>query len=387
MSNRIPRVLVVDDDKAVLRAYQRILSPKRDEEATLELTLLERSEEAASLVRRAEQEHRNYAVAFVDYDFPSGPNGVALARILLSLDDHLEIVLCTSLAEQLESEVKATIGPTARLFVLKKPFVPIEIRQLTNALIEKWKLRRATEGQIEALQELDRIKDELLSTVNHELRTPLTSLRGFAELMLMREFPREKQRELLGVILEESLRLERLVTDLLDLQRAGRGGLDYHFQRDLDLMSVVMEAARPFAIDAAGNERVRIEAPATPSMVRADPQRIHQVIANLLSNAIKFSGQHAEIVVQVRNEGSFALVSVEDNGPGIPAAALPQLFERFYRVDNSATRRVGGSGLGLSLVRAIIEAHGGEVNVESEVGKGSRFWFSLPHAIGEAPTP
>lgn len=371
------RVLVVDDDTAVLRAYQRILGKPR-EGMPIELTMVERSEDAAEVVQRAAAEQRRFAVAFVDYDFPSGPNGVALARILLSLDDHLEVVLCTSLAEQLEQELATTIGPSGRLFVLKKPFVPIEIRQLTSALLEKWKLRRATERQLHVLQELDRMKDELLATVNHELRTPLTSLRGFAELMLTREFPREKQKELLGVILEESLRLERLVTDLLDLQRARAGALDYHFEDDVDLAQLVREAARPFTLDARGRTHVLVETCEDTCRVRADPARLRQVVANLLSNAIKFSGEDPDVAVRVAPAGDFAEVSVVDHGPGIPASELPNLFERFYRADNSATRKVGGSGLGLSLVKSIIESHGGRVGVESELGEGSRFWFTLP---------
>lgn len=371
------RVLIVDDDAAVLRAYRRILN-KSAPAQQLELTMLERSEDAAATVQQAKEDKRSFAVAFVDYDFPSGPNGVALARILLSLDDHLEVVLCTSLAERLEEELATTIGPSGRLFVLKKPFVPIEIRQLTNALLEKWKLRRATERQLEALQALDRLKDELLATVNHELRTPLTSLRGFTELMLTREFPRERQEELLGVILEESLRLERLVTDLLDLQRARQGALDYHFEDDVDLTRLVTEAAKPFTLDGRGRTHVRIEPCHGVCLVRADAGRVRQVVANLLSNAIKFSGQDPDVTVRVVPAGDVAEVSVIDRGPGIPASEVPHLFERFYRVDNSATRKVGGSGLGLSLVKAIIESHGGRVGIETELGRGSRFWFTLP---------
>lgn len=369
------RVLVVDDDRAVLRAYQRILG--KTNARPLELTLLEESGEAAPVVQRAKEARQSFAVAFVDYDFPRGPNGVELTRELLSLDEHLEVVLCTSLAEQLEDELTNTIGPSERVFVLKKPFVPIEIRQLTNALLEKWSLRRATERQLEALQALDRLKDELLATVNHELRTPLTSLRGFAELMLTREFPRERQKELLGVMLEEGMRLERLVTDLLDLQRARQGVLDYHFE-EVDLAPLVTDAAKAFAIDGAGRTRVHLDCEDGPCLVRADPARVRQVLANLLSNAIKFSGEGAQVTVRAVADDERAEVSVLDCGPGIPQAELPYVFERFFRADNSATRRAGGSGLGLSLVKAIVEAHGGRVGAESELGLGSRFWFTLP---------
>lgn len=383
MAEAPARVLLVDDDTALLRVYERVLAGARrnSSENPLDLTFLSASETAAETVERACRDGRSFAIAFVDYDFPTGPNGVELARAFLAIDPHLEVVVCSSMADQFEGEVTQAIEPTDRLFILKKPFAPVEIRQLTAGLVKKWQFRREGERQVDALKELDRLKDELLSTVSHELRTPLTSLRGFSELLLTREFPRDKQKEILGVILDESMRLERLVTDFLDLQRSAQGRMEYRFEEDVDLRALIVEAIKPFAMDAQGCTRVTLEPGPGAVPLRADPERLRQVLANYISNALKFSPDDAAVTVTLTAEGDDIVVSVLDRGVGIPEAALPQLFTRFYRVDNSATRSVGGSGLGLSLVKAIVEGHGGRAGVETKLGEGSRFWFSLPGRV------
>jgi PAS domain S-box-containing protein len=237
------------------------------------------------------------------------------------------------------------------------------------------------QSDITERKEMERMKDELVSTVSHELRTPLTSLRGFAELMLKRNFPMEKQREFLRIIHNESMRLTELINDFLDLQRIEAGRQVYHFE-DVVIGFLLQDVLSVFDLEN-GKHKLRLDVPAWLPVVHIDTARIRQVITNLLSNAIKFSPQGGQVTVGAGLEGDAVKVWVADQGVGIPPDALPNLFSKFFRVDNRDTRSIGGTGLGLALVKEIIKAHGGRVWVESVVGKGSTFCFTLPLSSAE----
>jgi len=223
---------------------------------------------------------------------------------------------------------------------------------------------------------VERLKDELLSTVSHELRTPLTSLRGFAELMLTRDFSREQQRQFLTIIHSESTRLTDLINDFLDLQRIESNQQNYRFE--VSALAPLLQKA--MALFNIGDTKFsfRIEAPTTLPLVRVDTDRIHQVLTNLLSNAIKFSPQGGKITVGAQPRGSEVVMWVTDTGIGIAPELRPKLFSKFFRADNTATRSIGGTGLGLALVKNLVAAHGGRVWVESTPGEGSTFFFTLP---------
>ncbi len=225
-------------------------------------------------------------------------------------------------------------------------------------------------------KEIERLKDELVSTVSHELRTPLTSLRGFTELMLTRDFPVDQQHRFLTIMNDEATRLTDLINDFLDLQRIESGRETYFFAH-VALLPLLQEAIAPF-VNGTEKHTLHLDVPDSLPPVRVDSGRIRQVLTNLLSNAIKFSPDGGTIIVSARNTRESVVVRVTDDGIGIPAEAIPQLFDKFFRVDNTETRKISGTGLGLALVKQIIEAHGGQVRVESASGKGSTFSFSLP---------
>ena len=225
-------------------------------------------------------------------------------------------------------------------------------------------------------QQAERLKDELVSTVSHELRTPLTSLRGFAELMLTREFSPEKQRQFLTVIHQESSRLTELINDFLDLQRMESGKQVYNFTT-MSLAPLIRDALSVFTSIPGKHTFVLDFTDALP-LVRVDVDRLRQVLTNLLSNAVKYSPQGGVIAVGSREDDSSIVVWVADQGIGIPSEVQSQLFSKFFRVNNQDTRSIGGTGLGLALVKEIIEAHGGRVWVKSSPGQGSSFFFSLP---------
>ncbi len=247
------------------------------------------------------------------------------------------------------------------------------VRRRTAELV---RLNEDLKREIEERRKAETIKDELISTVSHELRTPLTSLRGFAELLLLRRPPPEKQQRFLSIIVQESTRLTDLINDFLDLQRMESGRQVCHFEL-LDLLPLLNESASVFA-EADNSHSFRLTTPASLPLVRGDADRLRQVFRNLVSNAVKFSPHGGGVEIGARQEDAGVTCWVSDAGVGIPVEAVPRLFTKFYRVDNTETRRIGGTGLGLALVKDIIEAHGGRVWAESEFGKGSTFWLSLP---------
>lgn len=229
----------------------------------------------------------------------------------------------------------------------------------------------------EALRELDRMKSEFISSVSHELRTPLHAIRGFIKLMLRDKVPDpETQREFLSIIDERSQHLGTLIESLLDMSRLESGRFDIQKQRQ-PIRDIIHKAVESF-YSLAGDKGIVIseDIPATLPEIEVDGERLGQVIANLLSNAIKFSNGGRSVIVKGETKDGELLVQVTDHGIGIPKKAMPHLFERFYRAEDSMAR--GGAGLGLYISRQIIEAHGGHIWAESKVGKGTTVSFTLP---------
>ena len=233
-----------------------------------------------------------------------------------------------------------------------------------------WSVREITQRRA-----TERLKDAFVATVSHELRTPLTSILGFTELLLARSFPPERQREFVTIIHRETLRLTRLINDFLDLQRLESGRQVFQLAC-VDLVPLLRETALLFHVE--DSHPVYLDVSEVLPPVKADADRIRQVLTNLLSNAVKFSPHGGKVTLGAQHEGDHVRLWVADRGMGIPPEAIPYLFGKFFRVDNEETRRVGGTGLGLALVKEIIEAHHGHVEVESVYGQGSTFMFTLP---------
>lgn len=223
--------------------------------------------------------------------------------------------------------------------------------------------------------EVDKMKSELVSTVSHELRTPLASVLGFTEMLLMKELKPERQKKYLETIYKEGKRLTNLINDFLDLQRMESGRQEYTMALNF-LNEIAMEVIEKFKHEETHNIYVMDEAPFVGAKV--DRDRITQVFSNLISNAIKFSPEGGNVVIHLRNHQNKLVISVRDEGMGIPDEDLPSIFEKFKRIDNSETRKIGGTGLGLAICKEIIEAHGGEIGIESDLGKGTTVSFSIP---------
>lgn len=231
---------------------------------------------------------------------------------------------------------------------------------------------------VSTFKEVERLKDEFLSTAAHELRTPLTSIRGFSEILLTRDLPEDRQKGYLSTISDQATQLAQIIDDLLDISRleAGRG-LDLKLET-VDMFRLVTEAVRPFA-DTSPDHHFELENPANDSRVMGDPFRLSQVLRNLISNAVKYSPDGGPVRIRTQIEGGDLAVSVQDEGIGMTPEQQGHLFERFYRAD-SASRSIGGTGLGLTICKLIVEGHGGQIRVVSEKDRGSTFTFILPLA-------
>lgn len=240
---------------------------------------------------------------------------------------------------------------------------------------ELGELARAFRAMSRDLQHTLQARTDLVSNVNHELRTPLTAIKGLVETLRDGAVDDLNTRDkFLASIESETDRLIRLVNDLLILSRADSQALT--LRRELfDLTALARDCA-----DELATARVAIVVEGEPARVDADPDRIRQVLVNLLDNAIRFSPSGETVLVRIASASDGVAVSVQDRGPGIPAAEQARVFERFYRADKARARDAGGAGLGLAIAQTLIEAHGGHIALESREGQGTTVHFTLPAA-------
>jgi PAS domain S-box-containing protein len=286
-----------------------------------------------------------------------------------------------------EFPVELAITPLARGGAYEFSAFLRDISARRRAEAERDRLLEAERAQIERLRELDRLKDEFIALVSHELRTPLTSIRGYLELVTdgaSGELTPD-QEQFLGVVARNAERLQSLVGDLLFVAQieAGRLALD---RADLDLVAVAaesVESGRPLAapkeieLSLAADPQVRLD---------GDRGRLGQLLDNFVSNAIKFTPAGGRVDVRVREEHGSAVIEVADTGMGIPADEQEQLFERFFRSSNATAQAIQGTGLGLTISKAIVDAHGGTISFTSIENQGTTFRIELPlsAALAEA---
>jgi len=228
------------------------------------------------------------------------------------------------------------------------------------------------------LKQLERTREEFVANVSHELRTPLSLIKGYVETLLdgARNNPEVAER-FLKIIERNTHRLDLLIQDLLTISALESGRIKLNMQ-PVDLRAVADKVLGDLHAKAE-NKNVKLVNDLPPLATTADANRLDQVFANLVDNAIKYGRANGTVTVGGKKLDAGRLeLFVRDDGPGIPAESLPRVFERFYRVDKARSRDQGGTGLGLSIVKHIVQAHGGEVRVESEPGKGATFCFTLP---------
>jgi signal transduction histidine kinase len=228
------------------------------------------------------------------------------------------------------------------------------------------------------LENNEQLRRNLIADVAHELRTPLSNIQGYLEAI--RDHVIKPDAATIDSLNEEAALLSRLVNELQELSLAEAGELKLVYQAE-DIEKLVKQAIAPWRPQLEMKEiSLSLDLHDNLPRVNIDWQRISQVLHKLLENAVSHTNRGGIITVAAAKQGEWVEISVSDTGEGIPAEDLPNIFERFYRVDRSRARATGGSGLGLTIARRLVEAHGGKITVQSELGKGSRFAFTLPIA-------
>jgi CheY-like chemotaxis protein len=235
------------------------------------------------------------------------------------------------------------------------------------------------------LREADRHKDEFIAMLAHELRNPLAPMRTSLDVLQRLPADAEERTSMLAIIDRQVSHMTRLVEDLLEVSRITRGKIELR-KDTVDLTAVVRHCAEAAAsMVSAGEQALELDLPQEPLLVAADPVRLSQVITNLLSNACKYTERRGRITITARREENVAVLQIRDNGLGIPRDMLARVFEPFTQVDQSVGRARGGLGIGLTLVKQLVEMHGGSVTAESGgEGEGAVFTVRLPLAAGTA---
>ncbi|WP_188206391.1 two-component system histidine kinase PnpS [Alkalibacillus aidingensis] len=243
---------------------------------------------------------------------------------------------------------------------------------------QNWKGVVIVSHEITEIKRLERVRKDFIANVSHELRTPITSIQGFAETILEdNELEDDKREQFLKIIKKESKRLNILVQDLLDLSVIEKE--DFVLKKSrfsaAKLMNDVMAIMHESIEEKQLNLSVKVDDDLT---IYADYYRLYQLVLNLLSNAIQYTNEQGEISWEIEQENQYVALKVSDTGIGIPKEDQPRIFERFYRVDKGRSRNSGGTGLGLSIVKHIVEAHDGNIEIDSAEGKGTKITVYLP---------
>ncbi|HOC17873.1 MAG TPA: MASE3 domain-containing protein [Vicinamibacterales bacterium] len=288
-----------------------------------------------------------------------------------------------------ESRVVRLDGRIRDVEVVATPFDDVQgraIQVILRDITERKRTREELRENARRLEEASRMKDEFLATLSHELRTPLNAILGWSEILLQGSLDATHTRRALEVIARNARAQTALIGDVLDVSRiiSGRLRLNLRDTDGVDALRAALDTVRP----AAEARRIQVVAELPQnSPMRADPDRLQQVFWNLLSNAVKFTPEGGRIDVSCRRDGDHAVFEVHDTGEGLDPAALEHLFERFWQADRSTSRRHGGLGLGLAIVRHLVELHGGQIRADSEgPGRGATFQLSLPtRGAAEAP--
>jgi PAS domain S-box-containing protein len=388
-------LIELNGETCVLTALTDITERKQDEAALARYHLLsERARDIMLFIRPDGQivEANAAAVAAYGYD-----RATLLAKNIRDLSDPLA---AADFAARLSQ-----VDPHGSLFITVQrrhdgTVFPVEvslsgaaiggehvllsiIRDITEreqAELERTELLEREHAARAAAETAVRIRDTFLSTAAHELKTPLTVLLGNIQLLQRRQRHAptltERDDRLLGVVGEQAARLNRLIAVMLDISRLQTGQLTI-LRTPLDIGALVRRVAddvQPTLVQ----HTLACRLPATPVTIEGDELRLEQVLQNLLSNAVKYSPHGGPITVEVKRQGKNVSVAVADQGIGIPQANLPMLFERFYRADNVDPQQISGMGIGLYVVRAIVELHGGRVDAVSPAEGGSVFTIYLP---------
>lgn len=383
MTSETPRILIVDDDDNVVELCARALAMDGYD--------VETAASADEVLKRGSL--LSYQILLTDIRMP-GQDGLSLIRGVKQRNPHIEIIVMAGYPTT-DHAIEA-LREGVYDFVIK-PFTMEGVRQVVKKCLEKVRLTQDLARTNEALarvnQDLERtnyLQTQFLSLVSHELRAPLNVITRLSELLLEKRIPPGQLDETVHNIRQESIRMKKLMETLYDFSRLRAGKVTLKLE-PLDTREVVKGYVDLLAPQFAGREVTVLIPPGLPPVL-ADRDRFIQIFTNLLLNAVKFSPPDSQITVKAipwksRTGRESVRISVHDQGPGIPSEEIPYIFEAFYRGPGADDAASAGLGLGLSIVKAVVELMGGEIEVKSSPGKGSKFIVTLPLAAGHAPLP
>lgn len=404
------RILVIDDNPSIHKDFQTILLEEEESETlnTLrdevfgnksndhgakniyELDFASQGQEGCEKIKQACSENRPYELAFVDMRMPPGWDGLKTIEHIWQIDPNVQVVICTAYSDYSWGEITERLGRSENLLILKKPFDSAEVAQLASALTEKWVLARKaalkmgeleqmvkerTEKQAELLEKVDNINKELkdfASIVSHDLKAPLRGIKSLATWILddCSDKLGEQGNEQMNLLLSRVERMYNLIDGVLQYSRAGR--------TEEQIVQVNLDTFIPEVIDMlVPPENISITIENSMPVIECAETHIMQLFQNLLGNAIKYMDKpQGQIKVGCVEEDGFWKFSIADNGPGIDEKHFEKIFKMFQIL--SVSEDVEGTGVGLTVTKKIVELYGGNIWVESEIGKGSTFFFTLP---------
>ncbi|MEX1023877.1 MAG: response regulator [Planctomycetota bacterium] len=405
------RILVIDDQQSIHDDFNKVLQAETgadepnaaragffgaaevvESRGSFDLCHALQGQEGIDLHRAALNEEQPFAVAFVDVRMPPGLDGIQTIRELWAADDDLQTVICTAYSDYSFEDIVEALGQSDRLLILKKPFDPMEVRQLAEALSAKWLSLRAQREQLQRLEatnielrkaekaarEASRAKSDFLTNMSHEIRTPLSAMLGYVDFACDDGITNEERQKYERTIRESGAHLLRILDDVLDLARveAKQTTINTQMVSPFDIASEVGRMFLPLAANKDLVLSLHVSGP-VPERVSTDPARLRQILIQLVGNAIKCVDD-GSIGIELTSTPEVLSINVTDTGPGIPVEEQESLFEMFHQRDNSLTRKQGGLGIGLALGRRLAQLLGGTLTVSSMPGQGSTFTLSLP---------
>jgi two-component system phosphate regulon sensor histidine kinase PhoR len=314
----------------------------------------------------------NYDLTFGEIFTASLPPMVAILVLILvvlyMLSTKISKIVLSPIknaADNIESILSGEEVEDVEIYPEIKPFVETINRQ-----------KKQIEIVMNNLKEAEKIRREFTANVSHELKTPLTSINGYAEMIANGMVEGEEVKKFAGIIQKEGTRLLTLIESILNLSKLEDESVEKIYE-EIDLYETIKEVVHKLKPQAASH-KVNLEVGGEVTHVKANKRMIEDLVYNLIDNAIKYNVENGNVLVSVKNEENHGLISVKDTGIGIPQEEQDRIFERFYRIDKSRSKKIEGSGLGLSIVKHIVEYHNGSITLESEVGKGTTITIKLP---------